>query len=287
MNTIQAFIKRHALLTYFTLTFIISWGCILLVLGRTGLWNSAQFEAQVPLAVLALLAGPSIASLLLTALIGGRAGLRELGSRLLHWRVGIGWYVFALLVAPLVVTATLLALALISPVFLPAIITASDKGALLLSGIVAGIAGGFLEELGWTGFAAPQARGRFSVLASGLLVGVVWGAWHFPPAMWGSGGNAGAVPLLLHLIVAMFAILLPYRILMVWLYDRTGSLLLAMLMHAALIPSTFYVLQPPATGWAFLAYYLAVGDALWGVVGAVALAHRGHLSRPHLRTQTM
>jgi hypothetical protein len=67
---------------------------------------------------------------------------------------------------------------------------------------------------------------------------------------------------------------------MVWVYDRTESLLIAMLMHASLIPSIFYVLTPSATGWAFVTYHLMLAAALWVVVAAVAVANGGHLSRP-------
>jgi hypothetical protein len=40
------------------------------------------------------------------------------------------------------------------------------------------VAVGFFEELGWTGFATPRLRLRHGFLATGLIVGVPWGAWH-------------------------------------------------------------------------------------------------------------
>jgi hypothetical protein len=55
--------------------------------------------------VSAMLAGPSVAGILLTGLVSGRAGLRELLSRLLRWRVGAGWYAVALFPAPLLAAA--------------------------------------------------------------------------------------------------------------------------------------------------------------------------------------
>src|SRR5215207_3593346 len=180
MKTIRAFIKSHPLLTYFALTFAISWGGIVIVLGPGSFPGTPeQLDTLLPLVVLAILAGPSVAGVLTTVLVSGRAGFRELLSRLLRWRVDARWYAVALLTAPLIVMATLLALSLISPVFLPDIFTASDKASLLLSGIVAGLTGGFFEELGWTGFAVPRLRLRYGVLATGLIVGLVWGAWHF------------------------------------------------------------------------------------------------------------
>jgi hypothetical protein len=43
--------------------------------------------------------------------------------------------------------------------------------------------------------------------------------------------------------VQLFSFLAAYRVLMVWVYDRPGSLLVAMLMHASLTAST-RILQP-------------------------------------------
>ena len=38
----------------------------------------------------------SLAGVILTAIVSGRDGLREMFRRLLIWRVGIGWWAFAL-----------------------------------------------------------------------------------------------------------------------------------------------------------------------------------------------
>ncbi len=112
MTTIKAFITRHPVPTYFALTFAISWGGFLLVIGGPGGFpgTSGQIDPLFPFVVLAMLAGPSVAGILLTGLVDGRAGLREFLSRLLKWRVGARWYAVALLPAPLLATAVLLAL---------------------------------------------------------------------------------------------------------------------------------------------------------------------------------
>jgi len=68
-----------------------------------------------------------------------------------------------------------------------------------------------------------------------------------------------------------------YRVLMVWVYDRTGSLLVAMLMHASLSASTL-ILQPLATGGPYLTWNLVLAAALWAVVAVVAVTNRGQLS---------
>lgn len=140
---------------------------------------------------------------------------------------------------------------------------------------------GFLEELGWTGFAVPALRRRYSPLATGLIVGFLWGAWHYLIAFWASGTSTGALSLNQFLPgMVFYAASLPaYRVLMVWLYERTESLPLAMLMHAS-FSASMLILQPPIIGLrAGLTWNLVLAALLWATVGAVALAGRTHLSR--------
>jgi membrane protease YdiL (CAAX protease family) len=268
MTTIKDFIKRQPLPTYFVLTFAISWGAILILVGPGGIPVSTE---QVAMLGLAMLLGPSVAGILLTGLASGRVGFREFRSRLLRWRVSARWYAVALLTAPLLTAAALLALSLLSSEFLPGIATADDNTSLLVSGIVAGLMVGIFEELGWTGFAIPRMRLHYGVFTTGLIVGLLWGAWHFI-LFWESSSFAGALPLGL-LFARLFSWLPAYRVLMVWVYDRTGSLLVAMLMHLSLVASTV-ILEPPLTGWALLTYILVRAAMLWIIVVVVAVAKR-------------
>lgn len=289
MTTIRSFIKRHPVPTYFGLTFAISWGSILLVIGGPDAIPSPSEQAMklLPVAILVMLVGPSIAGLLLTGLVDGRAGFRELVSRLFKWRVGIGWYALAVLLTPVSATLILLALSLISSEFLPAIFTMNDKASLMLIGIVSGLVVGIFEEIGWTGFAIPRMRLRYGVLATGLIVGFLWAAWHFLVYFWGSGDSSGAFSLAIFLPEFSFLItVLPvYRVLMVWVYDHTGSLLVAMFMHAIHTATTTSILVPLATGMSRVTYYLVFAAALWTFVAAVATANRGQLSHQVLQKQ--
>jgi uncharacterized protein len=283
MKTIKAFIKSHPVLSYFALAFAISWGGILLVVGGPSgiLGTKEEVDRLLLFVMMAWFAGPSVAGILLTGLLYGREGFHNLLTRMTRWRIGARWYAVALLTAPILFAAVSLALSLLSPEFLPGILTTSDKAALLLFGISYGlIGGGFLEELGWTGFAVPRMRLRYGILATGLIVGVLWGAYHFSVMLWMSSTYSGALPLTILLPAQLFAWLPAYRILMVWVYDRTGeSLLLAMLMHASL-SAGMLILQPLAiAGVALLTYILVFGAALWAVVGAVTVANHGHLTR--------
>ena len=287
MRTIKAFIGKHPALTYYALVFAISWGGILLLIGGPGgiPGSSQQVETMMPLVLVALFAGPSVAGLLTTGLVSGRVGLRDLLSRLLRWRVRARWYAAALLPAPFLVTTVLLALSLFSSEFIPGIVTTDNKIALLLFGIGWGLlGGGLLEELGWTGFAVPRLRLRYTALTTALIVGLLHGTWHFLIALWAGGSFSGGqwTTYLLGILFFYLGALPAYRVLMVWVYDRNASLLVAMLMHASLSASTL-ILQPPLTGAPFLTWNLALTAILWVVVAAVALANGGQVSRQPLR----
>jgi membrane protease YdiL (CAAX protease family) len=277
-------VKQHPVFTFYVLAFAISWGGILLLVGGPGgIPGSADQVDRLFLAVMGVwFAGPSVASLVTTALVDGRAGLRELLGRLLRWRVAARWFAVALLTAPLVDAATSLALSLASPEFLPNIVQTSDKTGLLVMAFAYGlIGGGFLEELGWTGFATPRLRSHHSLLGTGLIVGLLWGAYHFSVIYW-TTGPSGALPLAI-LLAQLFAWMPAYRILMVWVYDHTQSLLVAMLMHTSLSTSMF-VLQPMTiVGVPLLTYLLVFAAVLWLLAAVVVRANRPQLARPGLR----
>ena len=275
-------LTAHPVLSYFVATFLISWGGVLVVVG-IGLGRipvtPEQLDPLLPYLGLAMLAGPVVTGPLLLGLIDGRAGLRELRSQLLRWRVGARWYAVALLTAPLMVTVTLLALSLVSAEFRPELFAADAKVALLLVGIAVGLGAG-LEELGWNGFAVPRLRRRYSVLMVGLIVGVLWATWHVPVTLAGCGTPSGSLSVALWLPPMVFyAGTLPaFRVLMVWTYDRTGSLLVAILMHASLT-GTVVVLAPQATGTSLFAYYIALATGLWLIGGLIHVANRRHVSQ--------
>jgi hypothetical protein len=149
MPTIKTVIMKDAIATYFALTFAISWGGVLAVAGPKIPPTREEFERLLPIVVVMMLTGPSIAGILLTGFVYGRAGLRKFRFRLLKWRVDARWCAAALLIAPALMTALLLGLSLISPEFLPGIVISRDKTVLVLSGFAIALGAGICEELGW------------------------------------------------------------------------------------------------------------------------------------------
>jgi CAAX protease family protein len=277
MTTISTFVHRHLVSVYFALTFAISWGGTLLAIGgASGMRGTTpESDPRFAYALIAMLAGPSLTSLLLTAIFHGGRGLRECASRLLTWRVGARWYAVAILTAPVLMTATLLALSFISPAFVPGIFTSEDKTSLLLVSLAVGLAAGIFEELGWTGFAIPALRPRYSALATGLTVGVWWSAWHLLPNIWSVRAAAGDLAVSVYLTATAVGVFVGYltafRVLMVWVYDRTESLFVAMLMHLS-FTSSLLILNPLGLAGAHLQIYsFALSGVLWIFVAVVAM----------------
>jgi len=79
--------------------------------------------------------------------------------------------------------------------------------------------------------------------------------------------------------VLLFSFLPPYRVLVVWVYDRTGSLLVAMLMHVPLAASQLILIPPAISGVHVVIYDLVFAATLWVIVAVVARANGGQLSR--------
>lgn len=268
----MSLVRAHPVLIYYALVIAISWGAILVAVGSSGLFNSSANPAVLTQFIyLAALAGPSIAGVLMTGLIHGKAGLGNLLKSVLRWREGVRWYLIALLTAPLLMAALIFILSLTSAAYVPAIVTTDTRLGLLMSGMVMGLVVSFFEELGWTGFATPELRKRFGFLPTGAILGLIWGAWHYPLF---SGSDPGTISPALYIAALLFSFLIPFRILMVWVYGHTRSVFVVMLMHAPLAAGQTILLPAAIAGERAVVFDLAFAAALWVVVAVVYLATR-------------
>ena len=263
---ISRFIKRHPVATYFTLAFLISWVCIFVAAGPKFIRGEAMQFTDALLMFLPMLAGPSLAGITLTGIVDGRSGLRDLFSRMGLWRVGVHWY-SAILIFPILIVAVLLALtALLSPNFAPHFFP---------MGILIGLIGGFFEEIGWMGYAFPKMQLKHSALTASILLGVLHTTWHLAADYLGASVARGIywLPHFAMFIISMTAM----RVLVVWVYTNTRSVLLAQLMHAS---STGFlsILVPlslsPKNDTLFYAVYAVV---LWVAVTIVIAKYGKHL----------
>ncbi len=259
---------------YFILTFVLSWSGVIVMSFFMGMPTTSQQFADIgPIALLPFLFGPTLIGLFMTGIVHGAPGFRQLKSRLFKWRIGPEWYAFVLLAVPVALAVILFVLSRFSGDFVPKVMTASDRTSLIVTGALTGlIGGGFLEELGWTGFATPAFRARnFSILKTGLIIGFFWGLWHFLPVFWGSGDSQGHLDwdLFYPGLFSHYAVLIPYRIILVWIHERTGSLIPVMLMHASLTAFLLFILNISAGGVPLLIYLAVVAILLWLFVALI------------------
>lgn len=166
--------------------------------------------------------GPFAAALIVTALTGGRAGIKELFSRIFRWRIGLQWYGFVILLPVLIcITASgvnfLLGASPVQQSFHAVDILEQFVFIFLFIGLG--------EEPGWRGFGVENLQKVFSPLTTSLIIWVVWSVWHLP--LFGSEFSSDILP-------AFFIGVLAASIIQTWLYNRTNkSILLQMIFHAA------------------------------------------------------
>jgi len=262
-------IRRHPLSAYFVLTFIVSWGAgFALLLPR---WSQGE---AIPtwyglLTFPAMLLGPALASVGLTVVIDGRAGLSDLVARMRRWHIDPRWYLLALL-SPLTLIAVLLTLAAkVSSAFVPHVFPAG-----LLFGPIAGL----VEEVGWTGFALPRMRARFGTFRGSLVLGAIWGVWHLPVVdFMGAASPHGAA--LMSFFGAFVLVVVPMRLLIGLAATRTNSVPIAQLLHASLTGSLAMLSPAMVTPSQEAFWYAMYGLAMWLAVMAVQIGSRVHHTR--------
>jgi membrane protease YdiL (CAAX protease family) len=173
----------------------------------------------------------------LTRVSGGKKSVKELFGRLNPRRAGVKWYAVAILLNPIVVTVVLLVLAAtISPDFEPAILKNPTLMVALPFALFIGLTAGTLEEFGWTGFALPRLLDRYKAFSAAIMLGIIWALWHVPLIVWvWPAVRSSNAALLIGGGLIWCAALIPYRILMSWVYVNTDASLLQRHHHACLL----------------------------------------------------
>jgi len=207
---------------YWSLAFGITWG-----VGGLGLLagdiTSGRPSPLHPLYYIAAF-GPSIAGVVLIARMDGWRGVRGLFGRVVPTWSSVPWYLAAFVGFPVL---NVIAGRLVARDFIAHLPT-WDRLLVLLPLTIVADTGPLGEEFGWRGFALPRLLERRGALASALLLGAIWWAWHLPlffiPSM---SQHELSIPLFLVNVLAL-------SVIMTWLYRRTrGDLLLMICIHVA------------------------------------------------------
>ncbi len=244
---------------YVTLTFALSWMGALAVAAPSLLRHQPLSPLTRILMFPAMLLGPAIASVALTRLAHGRAGVRALAARLSIRRVPPRWLAFVLVPPALVLMALTLLTITVSRDFAP---NHFWLGALF------GVPAGLLEEIGWTGFALPAALRDRSPLAAGLTLGLIWSCWHVP-VIDGLGAAAPHGAYWLAFFLAFAFAMTALRVVMTWAYTHVPSVLLAQLVHISSTGSLVVFGAAHVTPAQEAIWYAGYGALLWLVVALI------------------
>lgn len=237
------------LLTFFAATYLLSWICFITggILLRDASVATGFARLSGPLFLLGAIM-PSLVALAQTAQVDGSPGMQALLRRILRWRVRARWYVFAIAYMAVIKLAVALVHRIITGVW-PRF--GQEPWFLMVAAIIAWTWVQAGEEIGWRGYALPRLAARIGLARASLVLGVIWACWHLPFFFMPDVDKSGqSFPLYLLQVTAL-------SVAAAWLYWRTdGSLLLVMLMHAAvndtkdIVPSA---LPGAANPWGFSA----------------------------------
>jgi membrane protease YdiL (CAAX protease family) len=195
-------LTAHPVLGFVLIAYAMSWP----------VWLLAWVTGWFPLVVLGGF-GPASAAAVMLRL--GKQPVRPWLRRLLLWRVRPRFYAYALLLPAAIYGLVNLALQVLGADVDWSLLPGRLPSYLLALLLTATLFGG-LEEPGWRGYALPRLQARHTPLKATLLLGLAWGVWHVP--LYGPAGFV--VPL----VLAFFY---------TWLYNRTGSVLLCVLLHGS------------------------------------------------------
>jgi membrane protease YdiL (CAAX protease family) len=220
-------LKKNPVPAFFILTFAIAWS----------IWLPLGFLVpEKPLLSLPGAWAPTISAILLIGISEGWSDVRKFLSKLLHWRVEVGWYLVTLFgVALLAYLAIAVGVYLGIPapaLSLPNGLSREMLPALLpLIFIINIFAGGPLaEDIGWRGYILPKMREGMTALHASLVIGVLWAIWHLPYFIFPSWRSAvGNIPFIWFVLLTT-----SWSVLFAWVYVNTESILMPVLFHAAI-----------------------------------------------------
>jgi membrane protease YdiL (CAAX protease family) len=230
-SRVASVVRRHPQITFFVLAYAVAWAFV--PFGSFGAF------------------GPLVAALIVAPLTRGWAGLRELGSRLVRWRLRWLWYLVALGL-PLAIHLLTAGLHTAAGDDVPSVTAASVSAAALtfLVRLVNPTDGPLGEEPGWRGFALPGLQSRYSPLAATTILALLVASWHLPLFFLEEGGLQP--PALVGGLVTTIAVTYWYA----WLFNRTGgSVLMVVLAH-----STEGSVQ--ADGWIYMGVWCVAAVGL-------------------------
>jgi membrane protease YdiL (CAAX protease family) len=269
----MSLVRRHPIITFFVLTYMLTWAIESPFVFLTDSVTDTQGLVLKNLASNV----PSAMAIVLTAIVFGRGSLRKLLGRLLIWRVNPLWYLVVFL-GPAVLAGGVIALnTLLGGPALRLGMPLAGVAVFLAFSVFPGSALG--EEIGWRGYVLPRLQTRMSALSASLILAPIWALWHLP--LWLTGEPFQTPTLYAAFVASAFAL----SVILTWVYNSTGgSLLMVVLLHATVnLPQTLAIdeLGSRATVPVLLYWGLLVVAAIVVVI----VAGPKHLTRKHRKQE--
>ena len=219
-----AVVRRHPIASFLVWTSTVGQAIAFLPLVARAVQDVRLPTA--PFVVVANLVGLLLPALVVTRVVDGPAGLRRLWRSTLRVRTAPRWYALALVVVPVATTG--LAVLLLGPpgAGAAALATALTSG-LLVQLVLGFVTTNWWEEVAWTGFVQARLQDRHGASVAALVTGPLFALQHAPLAF--GNGLLGGLMILLFIT----AVAVPFRFLQGWVANRTGSLFVVGLVHAA------------------------------------------------------
>lgn len=224
-------LKEHPLFLFFPLAYLFS----------TILWfpqiASAQGLTSSPASTYWHLIGglgPMLAALIVTAIISGQDGLRELAARAFKWRVGRRWHLFAWLAPVVIFLVGAVVVRFVWDVWPDFRLFGRTEEYPQLPLLIWWAANiffyGFGEEVGWRGFALPRLQKKYNALTATAILSVFWTIWHLPLFWFIPGYMKMGLGDFMGLSLSFFL----GAVIFTWLTNSTrGSILIAAIYHGA------------------------------------------------------
>jgi membrane protease YdiL (CAAX protease family) len=229
----EGLLARYPLVFFFIIAYAGTWLFELPYVRFADGASLLPFSWPIPFwvsGVIAPFAGPTLAAFIMAGVTGGRAGIGRLLRRIVRWRVGLRWYLFAIVGIP--------AIMVLGGIVLPGVLASYQTPALSLvltypvAFVVTLIFFGPLgEEIGWRGFALPRLQRLYGPLVGTLILAPLHVFWHLPLfwiPQWGTPRET-ILDLVWYFLAGVFA-----TFMYTWLFNNTrGSVLLAILAHTS------------------------------------------------------
>lgn len=179
--------------------------------------------------------GPIIAAFVVTGLSEGKPGVKALWKRFWNKNLTFKWLLVTLLFLPAIQLVTNLVTRFLDNQETPLLFTYSPPWTFITAFLLAFIFNGIFEEFGWRGYVLPRFQARWNALASSLILGIIWAAWHF--GQWlVPGSNLYQRNFWLWTLGTLLL-----SMLMTWIFNNTkGSVLAVSLFHGMVNTGTFW-----------------------------------------------